>query len=188
MKKHISPSYHIVLIALFAALTIVLGYVGKIYVGPIPITLQSLAVMIAGAALGAIRGSLVIMVVMVLAISGIPTLSTGVVGIAVFTDIMAGYRIGWILGAFVIGLIIQLFAPFIKNIKIKAIIIFLACLIGGLIVVYACGVLWAAWQYDTPWTKLWKFWILPFILPDIIKAFLATFIVLTLAKFKILET
>lgn len=187
MKTHNSAVYSVVLVALFAALTVVLGYMGRIYVGPIPITMQSLAVMLSGAALGAVRGSFAVMVVLLLAVCGIPTLSTGVVGMAVFSDIMAGYRIGWVLGAFTTGLIVQYGLTFIKNIKIKALFIFISCLIGGVIIVYICGVLWAAWLYDTPWEKLWKAWVLPFILPDIIKAFLASFIILNLIKFKILQ-
>ncbi len=186
MKKHASPSYHMVLIALFAALIVVCGYVGKIPIGPLPITLQSLAVMLAGAALGPIRGSLAVMVVLLLAVIGIPTLASGAVGIAVVSDIMVGYRIGFIFGCLTTGVVVQAFIPFMQSKASRIAILFTACLLG-LIVIHSCGILWAAWQYNTPWSELWKLWVLPFILPDAIKAVLATIIASSLMKFKILQ-
>ena len=71
-------------IALFAAITAVLGLVPAIQVGPVPITAQTLGVMLAGAILGARRGFLSQLLFLVLVAIGLPLLASGAGGLAVF--------------------------------------------------------------------------------------------------------
>lgn len=92
-------------IAIFAALIIVLGMVTVPLPTGVPITGQTLGVMLAGTVLGPRRGPLAVLLVLVLAAIGLPVLAGGHGGIAVFVGPSAGYLIGWIAGAFVTGLI-----------------------------------------------------------------------------------
>ncbi|WP_243225788.1 biotin transporter BioY [Microbacterium sp. CIAB417] len=92
-------------IAIFAALIIVLGMVTVPLPTGVPITGQTLGVMLAGTVLGPRRGPLTVLLVLVLAAIGLPVLAGGHGGIASFTGPSAGYLVGWVAGAFVTGLI-----------------------------------------------------------------------------------
>lgn len=78
-----SPRYRgltardLALIALFAALLAAMSLVPGIPVGSVPITLQTLIVMLAPAILGAKRGVLAIATFLALALAGLPILSGG---------------------------------------------------------------------------------------------------------------
>ena len=71
-----------VLVAVFAALIAALGLVPPITIGilPVPITLQTLGVMLAGALLGPVRGMLSVVVLEVLVLAGLPLLAGGRAG------------------------------------------------------------------------------------------------------------
>ncbi|GAA3948671.1 biotin transporter BioY [Microbacterium soli] len=120
-------------IAVFAALVIVLGTVVVPVPGGVPITAQTLGVMLAGLILGARRAPLAILVVLVLAAAGLPVLSGGRGGLGVFVAPSVGYMIGWVAGAIVIGLIAHhgRFTWWRAGI---------AALLGGVVVVYAFGI------------------------------------------------
>jgi biotin transport system substrate-specific component len=124
-------------IAVFAAILAVLGIPGAIPVfgGAVPITAQTLGVMLAGAILGSWRGAAAVAVFEVLVLVGLPLLSGGRGGIAVFAGPSVGYLVGWIIGAFVIGLIARA-----GNGKPSWWRTALGCFVGGIVVVYALGI------------------------------------------------
>jgi biotin transport system substrate-specific component len=97
------------LVASFAALIAVMGLPGSVHVfgNAVPITLQTLGVMLAGSILGWKRGALSVLVLLVLVAAGLPLLSGGRGGLAVFYGPSAGYLIGWVFGAAVIGWLVQ---------------------------------------------------------------------------------
>ncbi|WP_022885478.1 biotin transporter BioY [Glaciibacter superstes] len=95
-------------VAVFAALIVVLDLPGGFTVlGSVPITAQTLGVMLAGAVLGPWLGALSVTVVLLLTAIGLPFLAGGRGGIGVFLAPSAGFALGWIVGAIVIGLIVQ---------------------------------------------------------------------------------
>ncbi|SEB84863.1 biotin transport system substrate-specific component [Paramicrobacterium humi] len=123
-------------IAVFAALIAVLGIPGAISVGgAVPITLQTLGVMLAGAILGWWRGAASVIVLLVLAAAGLPLLSGGRGGIGVFFGPTAGYMLGWIVGAAVVGAIVHAGArrPVWWRVALGSVV-------GGILVVYAVGI------------------------------------------------
>jgi len=83
----------LVLISLFAAIIVALGFVPPITLGfiPVPITAQSLGVMLAGVILGAKRGALAAVLVILLVAIGLPVLSGGRGGLAVFAGPTVGF-------------------------------------------------------------------------------------------------
>ena len=95
-----------VLIALFAALTAALGLLPPIPVPlvPVPVTAQTLGVMLAGCLIGPRRASLSILLLLVLVAIGLPLLSGGRGGLSVFVGPSVGFLIGWVFGAGAIGL------------------------------------------------------------------------------------
>ena len=124
------------LVASFAALIYVLGLPGAFYLGSaVPITLQTLGVMLAGAILGWKRGLLAVAVFLALATVGLPLVAGGRGGFALWTSPSAGYFAGWLAGAAVIGLLIQS-----RSERYSTWWTGLSILIGGVGVVYLLGV------------------------------------------------
>src|SRR5664280_500018 len=107
-KKRLS-SRDLALVASFAALIAVLGLPGGIPVfgNAVPVTLQTLGVMLAGSILGWKRGALSVLVLLVLVAAGLPLLSGGRGGLGVFAGPSVGYLFGWVFGAGVIGWLVQ---------------------------------------------------------------------------------
>ena len=70
---------------------------------PVPMTLQSLAVVLAGAVLGPGWGVAAMLVYLAVAALGLPVLSNGAGGIAAVTGSTAGYLAGFILAAWACG-------------------------------------------------------------------------------------
>ncbi|MDQ2064912.1 biotin transporter BioY [Xinfangfangia sp. CPCC 101601] len=122
-------------IALFAALIAVLGLVPQITLGAgVPITAQTLGVMLCGTVLGARRGALAVLLFMALVAAGLPLLSGGRGGIGVFTQPSAGYFIGFPFAAFVAGWVME------RTTLPVGIAAGAASVIGGIAVLYIFGI------------------------------------------------
>ncbi len=132
-----SPARDLALVASFAALIAALGLPGAFFVGgyAVPITLQTLGVMLAGSLLGWRRGALAVLTLLVLVAVGLPLLAGGRGGLAVFAGPSAGYLVGWVLGAATIGFLVQFRLPGYR-LWWGA----LANLAGGIGVVYLLGI------------------------------------------------
>ncbi|MFH8249734.1 biotin transporter BioY [Microbacterium sp. B2969] len=163
--------------AVFAAIVAVLGLPGSFTVfGAVPITAQTLGVMLAGAILGAGLGALSMTVLLVLVAVGLPLLAGGRGGIGVFLGPSAGYLIGWIVGAFVVGLIVHH-----RNRKPQTLRTFVGVVTGGILVVYAIGIPVQSLVTRLPIveTALTSVVFLP---GDLVKAVIATAITMTLVR------
>ena len=129
-------------IALFAALTAALGLFPPLTLPAIgvPITAQSLGVMLAGALIGAKRGGLALLLFLVLVAIGLPLLAGGRGGFAVFLGPSGGFLISWPLAAFAIGWL------FDRHRGEPPFALALAYLtLGGIVLIYAVGIPWIAW-------------------------------------------
>jgi biotin transport system substrate-specific component len=137
----------IVLAALFAAIMVVLGLMPPITLGfiPVPITAQSLGPMLAGCILGARRGSAAMLLVLLLVAIGLPVLAGGRGGLAVLAGPSAGYIFGWVVGAYVCGLIAERFVREDQAELSQYLAFAVAAVVGGILVVHVLGVLWLAY-------------------------------------------
>ncbi|SNR75397.1 biotin transport system substrate-specific component [Haloechinothrix alba] len=134
------------LVAMFVGIVAALGLVPALYPFGIavPITAQTLGVMLAGAVLGGRRGALALAVFLVLVAVGLPLLAGGRGGLAVFVGPSAGFLWSWPLAAFVVGWITERAgAPYRMAPGL------LANLSGGLVVVYVIGIPVLAWLAGT---------------------------------------
>jgi biotin transport system substrate-specific component len=164
-------------VAVFAAIVAVLGLPGGFTVfGAVPITAQTLGVMLAGAILGPWLGALSMTVFLALIAVGLPLLAGGRGGIGVFFGPSAGYLIGWVAGALVIGLIVH--AGGRKPVTWRT---FLGMVIGGIAVVYALGIPVQSVVTRLPLAET-ALMSLVFIPGDLIKAVIATAVVMTLVR------
>ncbi|EJF91556.1 biotin transporter BioY [Bartonella tamiae] len=168
----------VVSVALFAALIASLGFVPAIPLPliPVPITAQTLGVMLAGAILGAKRGFFACIVFLILVAAGLPLLSGGRGGISSFFSPATGYLIGFPFSAWVIGAFYALFRNHLTPLKE-----WIALIIGGILVEHAIGTIWMAHMLNISYGKalLGDFLFIP---GDGLKVALAYFIVSTLRK------
>jgi biotin transport system substrate-specific component len=122
-------------IALFAALIAVLGLVPQITLAVgVPITAQSLGIMLCGTVLGARRGALAVGLFLVLVAAGLPLLSGGRGGLGVFAGPSAGFLAGFPVAAFVCGLIVERWRIAIGPAAL------VGAVTGGIAVLYAFGI------------------------------------------------
>ncbi|MBD9371283.1 biotin transporter BioY [Rhizobium sp. ARZ01] len=164
----------IVLVALFAAIIIVLGMLPPITLGfiPVPITAQSLGVMLAGCILGAKRGASACLLVVLLVAIGLPVLSGGRGGLAVFAGPTAGYLVGWVAGAYVTGLIAERLVREGQPELPQFLGFLVAAIVGGIGVVYLFGIAWLSYMSGKAFVEI-TLASLVFIPGDLIKAFVA---------------
>lgn len=123
-------------IALFAAFVAVLGLLPKFTLASgVPITAQSLGIMLAGVILGSWRGALAMLLFLALVAIGLPLLAGGRGGLGVFASPTVGFLIGFPFAAFCAGLVME-------RVKILPILprAFIASIVGGIIVLYAFGI------------------------------------------------
>lgn len=101
----------IALIAVMIAIIIALGFIPGIPLGfiPVPIILQNMGIMLAGALLGSKRGFLCVFIFLVMVALGLPVLSGGSGNIAAFMGPTAGYLFSYPFAAYLVGLVTEKF-------------------------------------------------------------------------------
>lgn len=167
-----SAGRDLALIAIFAGVIAALGVIPAVtpFGGSVPITAQSMGVMLAGALLGPRRGAMAVLLLLGLVAIGLPLLAGGRGGLGVFAGASVGYLIGYPVAAFVIGWLTQVAgAPYRLWTGIAA------NLLGGVLVLYAFGVPGTALRTDT---SLWAALVaaLVFLPGDIAKAVIAAIV------------
>lgn len=167
----------LVYVALFAAIVAVLGLLPKIQLlSGVPITAQSLGVMLAGGILGARRGALSLAVFVLLVVAGLPLLAGGRGGWGILAGPSGGFLLGFPVAAYVIGRLIEYFWE-----RLNHLLAFIACGCGGVIALYACGAPWMAMVGGfTP--KQAMLLLLPFLPGDIIKAIIAAILIMVVKR------
>ena len=167
----------LVLSALFAAIIVALGILPPITLGfiPVPITAQSLGVMMAGVVLGARRGTIAVLIVLVLVAIGLPVLSGGRGGLAAFAAPTTGFLIGWVFAAFVTGYLSERLVKSEQSALVQTVGFFLAAMIGGIVVLYAFGIVYLAVAAQLGLAKAFL-GSMAFIPGDVVKAFVAALV------------
>ncbi|WP_319529749.1 biotin transporter BioY [uncultured Cohaesibacter sp.] len=123
-------------IALFAALIAALGLLPPIPTPTgVPITAQTLGVMLAGTILGARRGALASLLLVVIVLMGLPLLAGGRGGLGLLQGPTVGFLLGWPFASYVSGLIVEKWRT--GNLFLVASV---AAFLGGIVVLYLFGV------------------------------------------------
>ena len=128
---------------------------------PVPLTGQTFAVLLVAAALGSKRGAASMAFYIALGAFGLPVFAGGASGMAYFSSATLGYLIGFVLAAFVVGLLAE--RGLERSVR-TSIIPFLV----GTVIIYACGVLWLALILDSVGNALAAGFV-PFVIGDAIK-------------------
>jgi biotin transport system substrate-specific component len=132
---------------------------------PVPVTGQTLGVVVAGAALGARRGAASQLLYLVLGLM-LPVYADGAQGWHVVWGATGGYLVGFVLAAYVIGLLAE------RGADRRAPTATLAFALGQL-VIFAVGVPWLKVATDMSWGDAVHYGFTVFILGGLVKAVLA---------------
>ncbi|MEO6299272.1 MAG: biotin transporter BioY [Paracoccaceae bacterium] len=165
-------------VALFAALIAALGFVPAMMLpGGVPITAQSLGIMLCGTILGSWRGALAVLLFLLLVAIGVPALSGGRGGYGVFLGPSVGFLIGFPIAAFVAGLVVERWnAPILYSAGLGA-------ALGGIVVLYVLGATGWAMMLGKSLAEVQVF-LLAFIPGDLIKVVLAALITRAVAQMR----
>ncbi|MEG0821852.1 MAG: biotin transporter BioY [Burkholderiaceae bacterium] len=167
-------------VSLFAALLAVLGMIPKIDLPlGVPITVQTLGVMLAGCMLGPKRALQALALFLGAVALGLPLLAGGRGGLGVFFAPSAGYLIGWPIGAMIAGWAMANLP--VNTPRRAAVSAFVASVLGGLLVVHACGVVGLVLIAKMSWIQA-LVGTLVFVPGDLIKCGLAAMVVHTVAR------
>jgi len=149
------------LLALSAQIAIPLPF------SPVPITSQTLVVLLAGAVLGSRLGALSVLVYITEGAVGLPFFAKGGAGLTYLRGVTTGYIIGFVVAAFMVGLLVE------GGLGRKFSTAILAMLIGN-IILYCFGLAWLKSALNISMRKAFAFGLYPFILGDLYKIGLAS--------------
>jgi len=154
----------VVLIAAAAALT---GIAAQIAIPlpftPVPITLQTFTVLLAGAALGPVRGSASMLLYLVIGSVGLPWFANGQSG---FGGATFGYVIGFVVAAGVVGWLARRGAD-------RTVLGTIGLMVVGNLVIYVIGVPWLMAAIGSDLGKAVQLGATPFLIGDALKIALA---------------
>ena len=154
------------LTAVAAQISIPLGFT------PVPLTGQTFAVLLAGGVLGSRRGGLSMLLYVALGAIGLPFYADGASGWTAATGATAGYLVGFIVAAVVVGLM----AEHGQDRKLSTSI---PAFIAGTMIIYTVGAGWLAYDLGLPLTaaagepSAISLGVAPFLVGDVFKALLA---------------
>ncbi len=128
---------------------------------PVPITLQTMIVLLAGAMLGRTKGALALAIYALLGEAGLPVFTGGKAGFALFLS-TGGYLLGFIFAAWLIGHVLaSMERPHVLDVVLA--------MLAGTLIIYILGALQLAqvWRLDAITAIQWG--VLPFIVGDLLK-------------------
>ena len=147
--------------ALFLALTAQISV--PLPFSEVPLTGQTLGVLLLGALYGPRRGAVTVLAYLAEGVAGLPVFALGRSGLPVLLGPTGGFLLGFVPAAFIAG-----FAGRDRRAALRLGILLIATL-----VVYACGVPWLAVTRALPIGTALTAGMLPFIPGDVVKAGLA---------------
>jgi biotin transport system substrate-specific component len=158
----IARAYDVLLVAGFS---LVIGLCAQVAIPlpftPVPVTLQTLAVLVAGGLLGSRRGTAAVLAYIGEGFAGLPVFSGGRAGVAHLLGPTGGYLVGFVLAAFLVGLLAERGAT-------RSWLATLAALIAGNLLLYVPGVIWLG--AFTGMEKALALGFFPFLIGDALKS------------------
>jgi biotin transport system substrate-specific component len=149
--------------ALFTALIAVGAFV-TLPLGPVPFTLQTFAVLLAGMVLGPRLGALSVVAYLALGLLA-PVYAGGASGVGTLLGPTGGYLVAFVPAVVVTGVVASVGAPSPGRLALAGLL--------GLLPIYAVGATWLALQLDLGAAAAVSAGILPFVVMDSVKALLA---------------
>lgn len=162
-SKTEKPLLGIVYASMFGAVTAIGAFIAvPLPFSPVPITLQTLFLFLAAALIGGKLGALSQIVYIALGIIGLPVFAGGKAGFGVLLGPSGGYLYGFVIGAFVAGILIS-----VREKPGVAWIMLSLC--TAVVAIYSCGVLQLAAVASLSLQKSILVGALPFLPGDAVK-------------------
>ncbi len=130
---------------------------------PVPLTLQTFAVLLVGAALGSVRGVLSMGLYALMGVVGVPWFAQGSSG---FSSASFGYILGFIVAAFIVGRLAERGA---STTALRS----AGLMVMGNIAIYTVGVIWLKFAISVDWATALSLGVIPFLIGDALKIALA---------------
>ena len=141
----------------------------RVVIGPVPITGQTLGVLLLAAVYGPLRGTAAVLAYLGVGAAGLGVFAGGAGGLAAMGGATAGYLVGFVLAAAVVGTLAR--RGWDRSHAGMA-----AAMALGSVVIYVCGVAWLTTLAPDLATALaWGMW--PFLIGDALKLSLAVALV-----------
>lgn len=159
---------YVAIAVVLAALTAAFSQM-SLPLGPVPFTMQTLGVYLAGLLLGPVWGAFALVLYVLVGAAGAPVFSNFGAGIGVIVGPTGGYIVGFPIAAFVIGAIVhrQVEPRRLDEVPIPVQIV---GMLAGLLVIYTLGVAWLAYSTDQAISTAIVQGGLVFVPGDVIKA------------------
>lgn len=172
-KKRRSAIYDIVVMAISAALITVCSWI-SVPLGPVPVTLQTMAILAVLMTVGGRRGTIAIAVYLLLGAVGVPVFAGFKGGPASFLGPTGGFLAGFIVAALVFWLLEKLVFSRLMTTPGKRLIFGLVNSLIFELVLYVFGVIWFMTVYAAKTGPIGlgtvlSMCVIPFIIPDLIK-------------------
>ncbi|WP_336745343.1 biotin transporter BioY [Paenibacillus sp. y28] len=165
--------------ALFGALLVAMSFLSvSLGFTPVPISLTTMGVMLAGAILGAAYGGFSMLLVIALTFLGLPLIH-GEGGLGYMLGPKGGFAVMFPLSAYLIGWFVSRVRG---NGKWAFIQIFLMAFVFGSLLIYVTGVPWLAYKANVSIGKALVMGMLPYLPGDVIKALVTAIIVLPVRR------
>ena len=168
--------------AMTALMTAVLCILGplSIPIGPVPLSLTLVGVYLCAYTLGSRRGTLAVLVYVLLGAFGLPVFSGFAGGPAKLLGPTGGYIVGFLLTAFICGSFIGL-SERISG-KVMSVVVQAFGMLLGLFACYALGTIWFSFLADVTIVQALSTCVIPFVAFDMIKIALGMALGLTIKK------
>ncbi|NLW08108.1 MAG: biotin transporter BioY [Clostridia bacterium] len=165
------PLKSLTLAAMFA---VVIAFLAQISIplpfSPVPVTGQTLGVLLAGTILGKNTGTLAVLGYLLMGAVGLPVFARGGAGLAVFVGPTGGYLWGFVLGVYIMGMFLEKSKHEIGYLRLAA------GMVLCLAVLYALGTLQLCYYLQLGFAEAFILAVVPYIPMEILKSSLAVVI------------
>ncbi|MFN0116241.1 MAG: biotin transporter BioY [Paracoccaceae bacterium] len=146
---------------------------------PVPMTLQTLAILIVGLSYGARLGSLTVAAYLAEGAAGLPVFANFHNGVA-FTGPTAGFLVGFLLLAFVAGLAADRGARGVVAMAVAGLVasalLYIPGVVWPMVLAEGVGIDASQWGADSL-AMVWQYYVGPFLIGDAVKAVIAALVV-----------
>jgi biotin transport system substrate-specific component len=169
-----SPLRSMVYSSMFGALTAIGAFI-VIPLQPVPFTLQTFFTAMAGTLLGGYAGAVSQVVYILLGCVGLPVFAGGKAGLGVLFGPTGGYLTGFVVGAYIMGKILEAR-------KQPGFLYTAMAILAGDVAIYTIGTLQLAITAQLSLAKAILVGVVPFIIPELVKLLAATMLTVRLNR------